>query len=114
MADAAQTSAQDISMTYTKLSEILAQFPEHERRRVYSRLKQQIKRRQLRAVLTLGWVQLPHKDGPRRVPDLLVELAAAVWIQHVQTELSSAAKRRSLSVLNSQSAKIAARSDSDS
>lgn len=100
MADTAKTAAQDDSLAYTKLSEILAQFPEYQRRRVHALLRQQIKRGQLRAVLTLGWVQLPHRNGPRRVPDLLIELVAEVWIQHVRTELSKADERRPKATAN--------------
>ncbi|GGO41528.1 hypothetical protein [Deinococcus humi] len=88
-----QSPQEDVT-AYTKLSDILARFPEDKRYKVYSRLKRQIKRGQLRSVFTLGWVLIPHRKKLVRVPELLIYMALEAWIQHTLTEFSSAGKRQ--------------------
>lgn len=78
--------------TYTKLSDILSQFPADRQHKAYQRLKRQIKGNQLHAVLTLDWVLIPQKEKQLRVSELLIDIALDAWVQHTLEEFAVAKK----------------------
>lgn len=91
---------QKIGPSYTKLSDVLAQFPEDKRYTAYMRLKRQIRNGELRGVPTPEWVAIARKGGPLRVSDLLIDSAVEGWIQNTLVEFSAGKKRQSSYVVN--------------
>ncbi|MFK7604075.1 hypothetical protein ACI3L1_17905 [Deinococcus sp. SM5_A1] len=93
---------QRAAMTYTRLSDVLAQFPEDKRYTIYMRLKRQIRSGELRGVPTPEWVTIPRKGGPLRVSELLIDSAVDAWIQDALAEFSAGKKRQSSYVVNAE------------
>lgn len=89
-------------LSYTKLSDVLAQFPEDKRYTVYMRLKRQIRSGELRGVPTPEWVTIPQKAKALRVSELLIDSTVNAWIQETLAEFLAGKKRQSPYVVNAE------------